>query len=70
MKAAIIRHGSCFELALEAETLAEGSQIADLGLNYTKDLRSITPFVCKDGIALSVVLGKRREGRSVIGGAR
>lgn len=70
MKASIIAHGACFELALEAETLKEGAQIADFGLNFTKDLRSITPFVCRDGIALSVVVGKRREGRSVIGGVR
>lgn len=70
MKAAMIKHGECFELALEAESLSEGSQIADFGINVTKDLRSITPFVSQDGIALSVVIGKRREGRSVIGGVR
>lgn len=61
MKAQLIDHGGCFEIALTSETMEEASVIALFGINKTTELRGAFSYAHKDHFLASVVIGARKQ---------
>lgn len=65
MKVTFQEFDECFSIDLHAEDLEECALLVRLGLNATKDLRSVTSYAYKD-ISSAIVIGKRKNHTSMV----
>ena len=67
MKVTVQEHSACFGIELTPETIAEAALLIRLGINATKDVRSVSATAHADGsIYGSVVIGKRKQSRCAV----
>lgn len=67
MKATLTEYDGCFRIDLEAESITDAVKLTRLGVNHTKELRSVGAYATSKGEFLaSVVIGRRREATSAI----
>ena len=62
MKINLIENDGCFSFRLTAETLVDAALLTRLGMNATKEVRTISTFVNRDGsFESAVVIGKHKN---------
>lgn len=62
MKVELIEHEGCFEIALTAETLADGAQLVRFGSGRLKEIRSLSVQAYGGGgIGAGIVFGKSKR---------
>lgn len=67
MIASVNDHGGCFEISLEAETMAETVALVRIGMNHTKELRWCGANVFKDGkVFFGITLGQSKRADSIV----
>lgn len=67
MKITLQEFGGCFSVRCVAETLPDANVLVRMGMNATKDVRSVTAYANDDGtFSASIVLGKHRKANSYI----
>ena len=67
MKVNVNEHGGCFSINLEPETIAEAALLIRLGINGTKEVRSLSAYASGDNtISACVVIGKHKKPSSQV----
>lgn len=62
MKVELREHGGCFEVHMTAESLVEAAQLTRMGMNSTKEIRTLATYVSESGtFSLSCVVGKAKR---------
>jgi hypothetical protein len=66
MKIILSDYGHCFSIDMEAENLADAAMLVNFSLNSTKEIRSKNASFVDKGIIGYLVVGKRKEIKSII----
>jgi len=62
VKAKLNEYKHCFEISLEAETARDIAQLVRMGMNSTKELKSVATDVYSDATVVSyLIVGKRQR---------
>ena len=67
MKTELMEHAGCFEVAFTAETAEDAAKLCRMGVNATKEVRSVHAYAYSSNtISGSVVIGKRKQATGMI----